>query len=1575
MNQHNNEKNPDKKEQQPKKVSPEDEKERDFDTEEIKKQVDEKTDDVVNDAEEVKKNAKETADDNTYEDIEEVILSAREARDDANKDIDNVAEPEKTASVEDLEKLKEARKEILDKLKKGFELIKNIPESKRGKEYDWVVESVERALSSIGEDGKHKVSVGENSQKEGIPVDGIISILESIKKSNKGYDEILTKQREVLDKWSKEGASDVDSEHQEKMAWHEVYNDLSADEQAEVDQLRKHWADEEQLEEYADPEQFSLQTGEALKQIVDKKSTAYNQADGMSKFLSENSIGYSEVHSGYPDWRTELEAAFISLDYRSTDNAEDNYRLAMETMLKRRELVLPDLAIEIEEDEIEQHILAEREAIAAAKKAEAPEEEDTEKGIDIKDLEKDTLILQLTKEGLSPKEAKDRAELLLNKNEFKKSPEFDDLSNAIIEGLIDNKDVDIESLKENNPGLAKWLENFDSDVIDRVIANQRAQLDAMAHQVEAIQGDTRWKRFWNGVKKKMPSLAFNVGTPIAVGLVLANPVGWGAAGVVGGIALTRMGCNILTNYRRNNKIQKEADKLRALLKQEMASEEDPAKGGFTESVKDNISLSLRQGERSRIKGRQNQSEDQINPENDLNDAMEFLSERFPDMSEPEMKEHAARMALLTNMARKNNALEDNITKSREKSGLLKFLAENQFTKFIGDRSTKQQVASAAVYGFAGYIAREVPIIRNVLFGYAGYKGGAAAASYAEGKIFKAKSAGEYSAATSMEKEEANLLRQQILYYPEDKRGDLEYQKLIEVLQQYEVYSINRRGLGKDASEPAMAGEEIEVDFDTDPKEMSDEELVQSISAAYDRLISSMQVKQDDYPGVVNFQNDREEFSNAVAAGNISKTKKLIQKFESIKELIRNVEGIKEAKRTESSEVDDAEKEKAEQEKDINALDDLNKWLKEENENFEAIKSDREKKETLNKMSHIGFRAGGAALGAIGGTKLLGFIREVSAGPDAANIQADMEAAGITSDNVKEFFGQGAEITPDNAIKIDLGAEGGPVYLERALNSLSLSEMRPEIIDQLREDGGLLNELNGSKMLNISANLRVLMEGGSVAGLKPEDLGDTISFENNVLTITDSDKFSEIASKLWQHADSRITDSNITNMGATAYLDNYSNNTWEKMLEVSRADGGQELAAMDFNHSPIVRAAEINLFNGEAERLANQLGLEGDISSICGNESNGSITIGENNIVIENGVVININGEQCEFATDDTEAISSFISKSVEPVLEGADKTAADINTHLGTEFFKSDVLKELKWLGYGDPTLLDTGFVKFEKGDITLTINENGSIGFTGGPDVFGQETLAVPDKLNGNISGALRYYEGVVTQRNLISEQLDEIRRAVGADIELHNVDTDIEQGVMALTVEDVMNSNKNQFLNTLQDNCKNDAVGAAAAANMQEHLKTVLTDAVGNGASIEPDATIQDALAEAAKAESAAAVIGSPDLSIIDARAERIQTDFLRRLTQASVVDKGYDFNLDRLNAGNDVGKLSASKFIDPNIDSHKMGVMGDGKESFNNIRELITKTAISRGIDSGSMNVAELMNTIKDYKPDAGNLDQAA
>ncbi len=283
------------------------------------------------------------------------------------------ASPEAKAEAKRLieEERRLERVEILQKLQDGLLVLKNIPENQRTDHQKWVVGAVEGALGKIGDDGKYEIKAGENSQREGVPVNGLIKELEDFwheasaqaRTLESEVNNLKQKHTEVLANWVRAGATDITSEHQIKMAWQEVASGSSTEIKNQVDVTRKTWAKADGLPDDYDPatDEYKLQSGEAMRQLVENKLVgevrqAKNKTDVLGStrdFLIGKSKGYFEAHpemkGDKQHWRTEYEAKFISRDFRSTGAVQTDYDKAMVEMSARRELVLPNLKVELPE--------------------------------------------------------------------------------------------------------------------------------------------------------------------------------------------------------------------------------------------------------------------------------------------------------------------------------------------------------------------------------------------------------------------------------------------------------------------------------------------------------------------------------------------------------------------------------------------------------------------------------------------------------------------------------------------------------------------------------------------------------------------------------------------------------------------------------------------------------------------------------------------------------------------------------------------------------------------------------------------------------------------------------------------------------------------------------------------------------------------------------------------------------------------------------------------------------------------------------------------------------------------------
>lgn len=308
-------------------------------------------------------------------------------------------EPKIETSIDAKPEKKENRDGILAQLKAGLEILKSLPEAEQTARIKWVINSVETAIkkSIANPDLTFVVSADGQSQQEGIPVDDLIeelSRLASEKKTTvdklaerkKGLvsmrklaADLKKKYEETLKRFGRDQGAGTDQEHQEKNAWHSVYNELPTSKQTLrgklrqwVDATRKSWAkadseagnssgiNQEGDDYIVDSENFPMQTGEALRQVTEKiiadGAGEFDEAEfaklkkelkkieGIIATLEANSKKYFDIRPQMEGeaqhWRTELEAKLISLDLRSTGDVNKDYELAMAAMNKRREIVL-----------------------------------------------------------------------------------------------------------------------------------------------------------------------------------------------------------------------------------------------------------------------------------------------------------------------------------------------------------------------------------------------------------------------------------------------------------------------------------------------------------------------------------------------------------------------------------------------------------------------------------------------------------------------------------------------------------------------------------------------------------------------------------------------------------------------------------------------------------------------------------------------------------------------------------------------------------------------------------------------------------------------------------------------------------------------------------------------------------------------------------------------------------------------------------------------------------------------------------------------------------------------------------
>lgn len=170
----------------------------------------------------------------------------------------------------------------------------------------------------------------------------------------------------------------------------------------------------------------------------------------------------------------------------------------------------------------------------------------------------------------------------------------------------------------------------------------------------------------------------------------------------------------------------------------------------------------------------------------------------------------------------------------------------------------------------------------------------------------------------------------------------------------------------------------------------------------------------------------------------------------------------------------------------------------------------------------------------------------------------------------------------NNFNLELGKGKIPSQLERVFSMMAADSMK----DILGEDGKFSEE-EGSKILNVAANLVRLSEGKDTAGIPSDSLKDILSWDEKTgkLEIEDYQAFNKLVKNLHTHADELWTNG-VLQKGAAAHLDNIESETWkdiihaeglEKAGEIETGIEGRDNIApdqiVDFENSEIVKEAE------------------------------------------------------------------------------------------------------------------------------------------------------------------------------------------------------------------------------------------------------------------------------------------------------------------------------------------------------------------------------------------------------------------
>ncbi|MEA3398337.1 MAG: hypothetical protein U9R06_01175 [Patescibacteria group bacterium] len=157
-----------------------------------------------------------------------------------------------------------------------------------------------------------------------------------------------------------------------------------------------------------------------------------------------------------------------------------------------------------------------------------------------------------------------------------------------------------------------------------------------------------------------------------------------------------------------------------------------------------------------------------------------------------------------------------------------------------------------------------------------------------------------------------------------------------------------------------------------------------------------------------------------------------------------------------------------------------------------------------------------------------------------------------------------------SVNYEIGKKGDFKYLDQALRRIVVDKM----------DFGADNKmdaLEAARAENTLANLRELILGRNVAGMKAEDLKGIASFNEKTgeFKINDYTEFEKNLGGLLKHAKEIIN----ADSGALAYTDDTSQKNWQEMLGQKAGKAGS-IQAEDFKTDKLVTAAEEKLKPGQ-----------------------------------------------------------------------------------------------------------------------------------------------------------------------------------------------------------------------------------------------------------------------------------------------------------------------------------------------------------------------------------------------------------
>lgn len=186
------------------------------------------------------------------------------------------------------------------------------------------------------------------------------------------------------------------------------------------------------------------------------------------------------------------------------------------------------------------------------------------------------------------------------------------------------------------------------------------------------------------------------------------------------------------------------------------------------------------------------------------DTARYLEERYPNLSAEQRKELARASATLYMMDHATATLEAKVA-AQQPGGFQKLIAT--LDKVLGSKvlrggeTAKERMLTTAVFAAAGAMARELPIIRNILFAYTGFKAGEMLASGITRRMSRYDVTKPVAAAAlageTVERGVLDRARAQLLDGELRAKNPAEYQQLREAVERHELALLARAEVATD----------------------------------------------------------------------------------------------------------------------------------------------------------------------------------------------------------------------------------------------------------------------------------------------------------------------------------------------------------------------------------------------------------------------------------------------------------------------------------------------------------------------------------------------------------------------------------------------------------------------------------------------------------------------------------------------------------------------------------------------------------------------------------------------------------